>query len=61
MQPLVFDGCASGTSIKDCELAHYAWVRHERQVNIHTRNVGPQEAFLANGANEKSFIEALLA
>jgi hypothetical protein len=60
----VFDGYASGPSIKDHAHAQCVGkaeqVGPERQVDIHTKNVGPQEPFLANTANKKSFIVLLM-
>ena len=60
---VVFDGYDSGPSIKDQEHARRAGkaaqVGPDRQVHIYTKNVGPQEPFLANTANKKSFIAVL--
>ena len=54
----VFDGYFSEPSIKDYEHSRrasgYTHIAQERQINNQTKQVGPQDAFLANVRNETS-------
>ena len=59
-----FDGYSSEPSIKDHEhLGRTSGVTHiaqERQINYQTKQVGPQDAFLANVSNKTSLIKLLM-
>ena len=61
---VVFDEFASGPSIKDYAhpqcVGKAEQVGPDGQVDIHIKNIRPQEPFLANTANKKSFIVLLM-
>jgi len=61
---IVFDGYSGGASTKDHEhvrrTSKVSHVAPERQVEYSTKELGPQEPFLANTSNKKSFIAILM-
>jgi hypothetical protein len=61
---VVFDGYSSEPSIKDHEHLRCAsgvtHIAQDRQINNGTKQVGPQDAFLANVSNKTSLIKLLM-
>lgn len=60
---VVFDGYSSGPTIKDHEhqrrSATVKQIATHRELDLHTKELGPQEAFLSNIANKSGLISLL--